>query len=61
MCAGAIGWAQISRVVYGAADEKRGYSTYVNRSPFHPKATVTSGVLADECAELMRTFFQSRR
>ncbi len=61
MCAGAIGWAQISRVVYGAEDEKRGYSTYVNRSPFHPKATVTSGVLADECAELMRTFFQSRR
>ena len=56
MCAGTIGWAQIGRVVYGAADEKRGYRSFTSRSPFHPRATVTSGVLGDECAELMRTF-----
>lgn len=61
MCAGTIGWAQIGRVVYGAADEKRGYRSFTSRSPFHPRATVTSGVLGDECAELMRTFFKSKR
>lgn len=61
MCAGAIGWAQIPRVVFGAADTKRGYSTFVSRKPFHPKATVTEGVLAEECAELMRGFFKARR
>lgn len=61
MCAGAIGWAQISRIVYGAADDKRGYRTFTSRSPFHPRATVTAGVLSDECSELMRTFFKSKR
>lgn len=61
MCAGTIGWAQIGRVVYGAADEKRGYRLFTSRSPFHPRATVTAGVLGDECAELMRTFFKSKR
>ncbi|MCC8175770.1 MAG: nucleoside deaminase [Bacteroidales bacterium] len=61
MCAGAIGWAQVKRVVYGATDVKRGYATFTSRSPFHPKATVTAGVLADECAELMRSFFQAKR
>ena len=61
MCAGTIGWAQIGRVVYGAADEKRGYRSFTSRSPFHPRATVTSGVLGEECAELMRTFFKSKR
>lgn len=61
MCAGAIGWAQVKRVVYGATDVKRGYATFTSRSPFHPKATVTAGVLADDCAALMRSFFQSRR
>ncbi|MDE6175049.1 MAG: nucleoside deaminase [Duncaniella sp.] len=61
MCAGTIGWAQIGRVVYGAADEKRGYRTFTSRSPFHPRATVTAGVLGDECSELMRTFFKSKR
>ncbi len=61
MCAGAIGWAQIDRIVYGTDDEKRGYHIYTSRSPFHPKATVTSGVLADESAELMRTFFKTKR
>lgn len=61
MCAGAIGWAQISRIVYGAADEKRGYRTFTSKSPFHPRATVTAGVLREECGELMRTFFKSKR
>lgn len=65
MCAGAIGWAQISRVVYGASDAKRGYSTitapFGAKSPLHPKAMVCAGVLADECKELMQTFFKQRR
>lgn len=61
MCAGAIGWAQVPRVVFGASDSKRGYGTFVMRKPFHPKTTVTEGVLADECATLMRDFFMSKR
>lgn len=61
MCAGAIGWSQLSRIVYGAGDEKRGYSTFTNRHPFHPKATITPGVLADECKELMQRFFKRKR
>lgn len=60
MCAGAIGWSQMKRIVYGAGDTKRGYSTFT-AMPFHPKATVVSGVLADECAALMKEFFASRR
>lgn len=61
MCAGAIGWAQIKRIVIGATDEKRGYAVQVSRSPFHPKATVTTGVLGEECASLMKKFFTERR
>ena len=61
MCAGAIGWSQIKRVVYGAPDSKRGYTTYVNSSPFHPKAVVSAGVLCDECSALVRDFFQKKR
>lgn len=61
MCAGAIGWAQIGRIVYGAPDAKRGYSVYTNHSPFHPHAQVTGGVLKEECADLMRAFFAPRR
>ena len=61
MCAGAIGWSQISRIVYGASDDKRGYSTFTHRHPFHPKATITPGVLADECKELMQLFFKKKR
>ena len=60
MCAGAIGWAQISRIVYGAPDPKRGYATYAPRV-FHPKATVTAGVLENECRALMQEFFKSKR
>lgn len=61
MCAGAIGWSQLSRIVYGASDDKRGYSVFTNRHPFHPKATITPGVLADECKDLMQCFFKSKR
>ncbi len=60
MCAGAIGWSQLPRIVYGASDPRRGYSAFTLR-PFHPRATVTSGVLADECAALMKSFFAKRR
>lgn len=61
MCAGAIGWSQLSRIVYGASDDKRGYSTFTHLHPFHPKATITPGVLADECKELMQLFFKKKR
>lgn len=60
MCAGAIGWAQIKRVVYGASDEKRGYTRYAPDA-LHPKATVTSGVLEEECRALMQDFFRDKR
>ena len=60
MCAGAIGWAQISRIVYGAPDPKRGYTIYAPRT-FHSKATVTAGVLEDECREIIQEFFKAKR
>lgn len=60
MCAGALRWAQLSRLVYGAHDEKRGFAQI---SPFllHPKTTVTSGVMADDCADLLKLFFSRVR
>ena len=60
MCAGAIGWAQINRIVYGAPDPKRGFAAYAPRA-FHPKAKITSGVLESECRELIQEFFKSKR
>lgn len=60
MCAGALGWSQISRIVYGAADEKRGYRRYAPDA-LHPRTQVADGVLADECAALMKQFFLERR
>ena len=60
MCAGALAWSQISRVVYGASDDKRGYHTQC-AAPFHPKTVVTTGVLRDECAKLMTDFFKKKR
>ena len=60
MCAGAIGWAQIGRVVWGADDPKRGFRRY-SEAVFHPKTTVVSGVLAEECEALMTSFFASLR
>lgn len=61
MCAGAIGWAQISRIVYGAPDPKRGYRVFAARPPFHPRARVEGGLLADEATALLRSFFTARR
>jgi tRNA(adenine34) deaminase len=60
MCAGALGWSQISRVVYGAADEKRGFRRFAPQA-LHPRCEVVSGVMEDECATLMKTFFQHKR
>ena len=60
MCAGAIGWSQMGRVVYGARDEKRGFENFAPKS-FHPKTEVVSGILENECAELMKNFFKSKR
>ena len=60
MCAGGIGWAQLGTLVYGAPDEKRGYRRYAPQA-LHPKTVVRSGVLADECAALMKAFFQRKR
>lgn len=61
MCAGAIGWAQISRIVYGAPDPKRGYRVFAARPPFHPRARIEGGLLADEATALLRSFFAARR
>lgn len=60
MCAGALGWSQIKRIVYGVVDEKRGYHT-LGGSPLHPKTLVDAGVLADECRDIMQKFFRSKR
>ena len=60
MCAGAIGWAQVKRVVYGARDEKRGFTIYAPHA-LHSKCTVSSGVLETECRELMQSFFAQKR
>lgn len=60
MCAGAAYWTQLKRVVYGAADSKRGF-TSVNQSLLHPKTEVTGGVLKEECAELIQSFFRNKR
>jgi tRNA(adenine34) deaminase len=60
MCAGAIGWSQASALVYGASDEKKGFTTIVG-SLLHPKTSVESGVLDGECRELLIKFFKSRR
>lgn len=60
MCAGAIGWSQLGRLVYGASDPKRGYSFFAPQA-LHPKTKVVSGVLEEECAALMKEFFQRKR
>ena len=61
MCAGAIGWSQLSRIVWGADDPKRGQSDYLSRRAFHPRAEIVRGVIADEASALMRDFFAARR
>lgn len=60
MCAGALGWSQISRIVYGASDEKRGYCRYAPKA-LHPRTEVTAGIMAEECADLIQRFFQEKR
>ncbi|MBQ3631092.1 MAG: nucleoside deaminase [Prevotella sp.] len=60
MCAGALGWAQVARIVYGCRDEKRGYTVYAPHA-LHPKTTVTAGILEDDCRQLMQAFFRSKR
>lgn len=60
MCAGAIGWAQIPRIVYGASDEKRGFRTYAP-NVLHPKAEAIGGVLEEECRTLMQEAFKGKR
>jgi tRNA(adenine34) deaminase len=60
MCAGALNWSQVSELIYGAADEKRGYST-ISSSLLHPKTKVTAGILKEKCSELMVNFFKNRR
>ena len=63
MCASALGWAQIGRIVYGAADEKRGFRKMFGtpRGPLHPKTHVTEGVLAEDCGAIMTDFFKALR
>lgn len=60
MCAGAIAWAQLGRLVFGASDEKRGYQKYASNA-LHPKTVVVQGVLSEESAELMKVFFKKKR
>jgi tRNA(adenine34) deaminase len=62
MCCGAMYWSKLSRIVYGAEDIKNGYRKYTEaNNPFHPKAELLSGVLGEECASLMKSFFASKR
>ncbi len=60
MCAGALNWAQIRRIVYGASDPKRGYSLF-SPSLLHPKTEIKTGVLADKCSEIVKSFFKDKR
>lgn len=60
MCAGALGWSQIKRVVFGASDEKRGYQRFAPEA-LHPKTEVLSGVMEEECRQLMQDFFRRKR
>lgn len=61
MCAGALYWSKISNIVIGAPDEKNGYTRHCQHSPFHPRTVLESGVLKEECAQLMKDFFRIKR
>jgi tRNA(adenine34) deaminase len=61
MCAGALYWSKIGRIVWGADDDKNGHRRIAKQSPFHPKTTITSGILQEPCARLMKEFFQGKR
>jgi len=60
MCAGALGWSQISRIVYGVADEKRGFTCFAPNA-LHPKTEVVSNILEEECSKLVKDFFKKKR
>ncbi|MBQ9559769.1 MAG: nucleoside deaminase [Bacteroidaceae bacterium] len=60
MCAGALGWAQIGRVVFGATDEKRGYRRFAPEA-LHPRTEIVSGIMEEECRQLMQEFFRRKR
>lgn len=60
MCAGALSWSQIGKIVYGASDTKRGFNLVGNKI-LHPKTELISGIIANECSELLKTFFQKKR
>lgn len=60
MCAGALGWSQISRIVYGSIDNRRGFTQFSTKV-LHPKTTVLSGVLEEECSDIMKRFFEQKR
>lgn len=60
MCAGALSWAQVGKIVYGATDTKRGFHL-IRHDLLHPKTQVISGILADECAQLVKAFFRKKR
>lgn len=62
MCAGAIGWARLGRLIWGADDEKRGFNThYGGRSPLHTRTQISKGVISEECGRLMSDFFKKKR
>jgi tRNA(adenine34) deaminase len=61
MCAGAIAWAQLGKLVYGAPDTKRGFNLLSSNNILHPKTEIKSGILANECSDLIKTFFQKKR
>ncbi|MEG1587620.1 MAG: nucleoside deaminase [Bacteroidales bacterium] len=60
MCAGALGWSQLSRLVFGASDDRRGYSVFAPKA-LHPKTLVTRGIMEEECLQIIKDFFKSRR
>ena len=60
MCAGAIGWSQLSAIIYGTSDEKRGFTKYAPDA-LHPKTIVSSGIMENECADIMKAFFKNKR
>ena len=60
MCAGALGWSQIDRIVYGASDEKRGFMKFAPAS-LHPKTEILGGILQTKCADIMKRFFEQKR
>lgn len=61
MCAGAISWAQLGKLVYGASDTKRGFGLLHEKKILHPKTELISGILADECSSIIKSFFQNKR